>query len=229
MKYDLHMHTNYSRHWFFGIDALNTPEEMVRAAIRKGLDGVAITDHDNVKGGLKAKAAARRLNRDFKVIVGTEISTNDGHMLGIGIKENIKPGLSAEETVEKIREMGGIAVAAHPFAKFWFRKCLGEQAVKADAIEILNSCTCRRFQNRSAERLAKSAGKPGTASSDSHCARTVGLAGISCDTDPLTAIRKGKFRIYGNVAPKRDFFYLSAKKYGRSIKWRFKGGPDLKE
>ncbi|MEM5814364.1 MAG: PHP domain-containing protein [Candidatus Aenigmatarchaeota archaeon] len=227
MRYDLHMHTNYSRHWFFGIDALGTPEEMVRAAIRKGLDGIAITDHDNVKGGLKAKSAARRIDKGFKVITGAEISSRAGHILGLGIKENVRPDLSVEETVEKIHELGGVAVAAHPFARFWFRACLQEEAIKADALEALNACTCRRFQNNKAAWLAKKSGVPGIASSDSHCTRTVGLAGITCDTDPLTAIRKNRFKTFGEIAKKRDF--LTGKKYGRSIKWRFGGGPNLEQ
>jgi predicted metal-dependent phosphoesterase TrpH len=228
MRYDLHTHTNYSRHWFFGIDALATPQQMVKAAVKKGLDGIAVTDHDNIRGGLKAKEFARRF-KGFKVITGVEISSDAGHILGLGIKEDVRANLSVEETVEKIRDLGGLAVAAHPFAKFWFRDCLGERATKADAMEILNACTCRRFQNKRAARLARESGVPGTASSDSHSMRTVGLAGIICDTDPLTAIRKNKFEIYGDIAKKREFLYLTANKYGRSIKWKFTGGPKLEE
>jgi len=227
MKYDLHTHTNYSRHWLFGIDALGTPEQMIKAAIKKGLDGIAVTDHDNVKGSLKAKEAARRIGRDFSIITGAEISSKFGHILGLGITENVRPDLSVEETVEKIHDLGGIAVAAHPYAKFWLRECLKEQALKADAIEILNACTCTQFQNRTAQRLVRKAGKPGIASTDSHCMRTLGNAGIICYGDPLSAIMKNNFRIFGKTAPKKDFLYLIAKKYGRSIKWKFEGGPDL--
>jgi len=229
MRYDLHTHTNYSRHWLFGIDALGTPEEMVKAAIRKGLGGIAVTDHENVKGSLKAKEAARRIDKNFKVITGTEITSGSGHILGLGIKEDVRPGMGVEETVERIRDLGGFAVAAHPFAKFWFRACLKEQAVKADAIEILNACTCTKFQNRAAQRFAEKAGKHGIAASDSHCPRTLGMAGIECDGDPLSAIRKGRFAIFGKIAPRKDFLYLMGKKYGRSIKWKVVGKPRLQE
>jgi predicted metal-dependent phosphoesterase TrpH len=198
---------------------------MVRAAIRKGLDGIAITDHDNVRGGLKARNFARRFD-GFKVITGTEVSTRSGHVLGLGVDENVKLDMGVEETVEKIHDLGGVAVAAHPFAKFWLRTCLGEKALKADAIEILNACTCRNFQNRMAGRLAEHGRKAGTASSDSHCSRTVGLAGIICDGDPLSAIKRGRFGTFGRIARKREFLYLTSKKYGRSIKWRFTGGLD---
>jgi len=227
MRYDLHTHTNYSRHWFFGTDAISTPEEMVKAAIRKGLGGIAVTDHDNVKGSLKAKAAGKRLDKNFKVITGAEVSSSSGHILALGVKENVKHGLGVEETVESIHDLGGVAVAAHPFAKFWFRACLKEQAVKADAMEILNACTCRQFQNRRAALLSKKSGVPGTASSDSHCSRTIGLAGIICDGDPLSAVKKGRFETFGRIAKKRDFLYLTGKKYGLSIKWKFRGGPKL--
>lgn len=217
MFYDLHNHTNYSKHWFFGVDALNTPKEMVKTAIKRGLDGMAITDHDNVKGGLKALAVAHRMCRNFKVIPGTEISSKAGHMLGLGIKENVRPDLSVEETVEKIHDLGGVAVAAHPFARFWFRACLKEDAVKADAIEVLNACTCKNFQNRRAALLAKKSGVPGMAASDSHCTRTVGLAGIICSGDPLSALKKGRFDVFGKIAKNRDFLYLGGKKYGVSF------------
>jgi len=228
MRYDLHTHTNYSRHWLFGIDALGTPEEMVKAAIRKGLDGIAVTDHDNVKGSLKAKEFARKF-KDFKVITGAEISSNAGHILGLGIRESVRPNLSVEETVEKIHDLGGLAVAAHPYAKFWLRDCLKEQSLKADAIEVLNACTCTQFQNRAAQKLAARTGKPGIASTDSHCPRTLGKAGIICDGDPLSAVVKNNFKVFGKTAPKKDFLYLMAKKYGRSIKWKFEGGPKLEK
>jgi hypothetical protein len=228
MIYDLHTHTIYSHHWFFGVDALNTPEEMVRAAVKRGLNGMAITDHDNVKGALKAKAFAKNF-KNFKLVTGTEISSKTGHILGLGITENITPDLSVEETVERIHDLGGIAVAAHPFAKFWFRTCLEKEALKADAIEILNACTCRRFQNKRAELLASSNKMPGIASTDSHSARTIGIAGIECDGDPLSAVKGGKFATFGDIARKRDFLYLSGKKFGRSIKWKFTGGQKLEE
>jgi len=60
MRIDCHCHTIYSKHWFWGYDSINTPKEMIKAAIKKGLDGIAITDHNTVKGSLIGKKIAKK-------------------------------------------------------------------------------------------------------------------------------------------------------------------------
>jgi predicted metal-dependent phosphoesterase TrpH len=87
---------------------------MIEAAIRKGLGGIIITDHDSAKGRLVGKEAAKDC-RDFKVIPGAEITSRIGHLLTTDVDENIQKGLGVEETVELIHDLGGIAVASHPF------------------------------------------------------------------------------------------------------------------
>jgi predicted metal-dependent phosphoesterase TrpH len=87
---------------------------MIEAAIRKRLGGIIITDHDSAKGGLVGKEAARGYG-GFKVIPGAEITSRIGHVLAIDVDENIQKGLGVEETVELIHDLGGIAVASHPF------------------------------------------------------------------------------------------------------------------
>ena len=119
MKIDCHCHTIYSKHWFWGYDALNTPLEMIKAAIKKGLDGLAITDHNTVKGSLVGKKVAKKY-KNFILITGCEIRTKSCEVIALGIKENISPNLSLEETIEKIHDLGGIAVIPHPFGKYFF-------------------------------------------------------------------------------------------------------------
>src|SRR4030067_1854146 len=114
MKIDCHCHTIYSRHAFWGSDALNTPLEMIKAAVKKGIDGLAITDHNTVKGSLIAKKEARRF-KNFKIITGCEVRTREGEIIALGVKENIPMNLSIEETVKIIKDLGGISVAPHPF------------------------------------------------------------------------------------------------------------------
>ncbi len=223
-KFDLHSHTTYSKHWFWGMDALNTPQEMVKVAIKRGMNGLAITDHQTVKGSLVAKRFAKRY-RDFIVITGAEIRTISGDVVALGIKEDVPDDLSLGETVEKIRRQGGIAVAAHPFAKFMVRKCVGDEARRLDAIEVFNAGSCKGFQNRKALRYAEKFRMPKTAGSDAHCMRDVGRAGIICEArtqdDVLENIMKKRCRIFGEYTPYKDLAYLSIMKFSRSLKNRF--------
>jgi hypothetical protein len=220
MKIDLHCHTIYSKHFIWGFDSLNTPEEMIKAAIKKGLNGLAVTDHNNVKGSLEAVKAAKKY-KDFKIITGSEIKTESGEIIGLGIKENVPIFLSLEETVEKIHDLGGIAVAPHPFGKYFFRKCVEENAKKADAIEVFNS-TLTKGANKKALLLSEKYKTGKTAGSDAHSINEVGNAGIVCN-DPLEDIIKGKVKIFGRKTPFIDIAYLISRKFLRSVEWRLTG------
>jgi len=166
---------------------------MIEAAIRRGLQGMIITDHDSVMGGLVGKRAAKEYN-GFQVVPGAEVTSRSGHILAIGIEVDVPKRLSVEETVEKIHDLGGIAIASHPFSSR-VRPSLGEECLKTDGIEVFNS-TNRSLANASAMSLAQARGRPGTAGSDSHWAKTVGNCGIICD-DPLTDIERGRIRLFG--------------------------------
>lgn len=222
-RFDLHSHTVYSKHWFWGMDALNTPRQMVKAAIKKGMSGLAITDHQTVKGSLVAKSFAKRY-KDFIVITGMEIRTDSGDVVALGINEDVPDDLSLANTIEKIHALGGIAVAAHPFAKFLVRKCVGCEAKELDAIEVFNAGSCKGFQNRKALEYAEKLKKPETAGSDAHCMRDVGRAGIicgACNQDGVLAgIMKKRCSIFGEYTPYKDLAYLSIKKFSRSLKNR---------
>jgi len=196
LKWETHCHTIYSNRHRRSFDALNTPREMLEAAIAKGLQGMIITDHDSVMGGLAGRKAAR-MYKDFQVIPGAEISSRSGHILAIGIEANVPKRLSVEETVERIHDLGGIAIASHPFSRR-VRPSLGEESLKTDGVEVFNA-TNRGLANVQAVSLARANGSPATAGSDSHWVRTVGKAGIICD-DPLNDIRKGQTRLFGTYA-----------------------------
>jgi predicted metal-dependent phosphoesterase TrpH len=105
---DLHMHTVWS-------DGAQRPETILKA-VRGRLDVVAITDHDEIRGALQARDWARgHPDLGVDVVVGEEISTLNGHLLGLFLEERVPPGLSALETIATIHAQGGLAVAAHPF------------------------------------------------------------------------------------------------------------------
>jgi len=217
MKWDLHSHTIYSKHWFWGYDALNTPREMVKAAIKKGLDGLAITDHNTIKGGLIAKKIAKRY-KNFTIIIGSEIKTLSGELIALGIEENIPKKLTLEETIERIHDLGGISIAPHPFGAYFFRRCLGEKAIKTDAIEVFNA-SITNGANQKALDLAKKFRLPKTASSDAHWTKNVGNAGVICE-NPLEDIRKNRTKLFCNRTSYRDIAQVAIKKFKRSIKWR---------
>ena len=194
MKWETHCHTLYSNRRRRQFDALNSPREMIESAIRKGLEGIIITDHDSVKGGLVGKEVAKGY-RDFTVVPGAEVTSRAGHILAIGIDENVQKGLSVEETVELIHDLGGIAVASHPFSSR-VRPSVGNHCLKADGIEVFNA-TNRGLANSRASSLAQMHGRPRTAGSDAHWARTIGTAGIICD-DPLEDIPKRRVDLFGD-------------------------------
>jgi len=219
LKFDMHMHTVYSKHWFFGIDALDYPRDMIKAAIKKGLTGIAITDHNNVRGSLIALKDARSIDKNFKIITGSEIRSASGDILALGIKENVDPLQSVEETVEKIRDLGGIAIAAHPFSAFVFRNVLQNEAIKTDGVEIFNATNSRFYQDARSMKLANRYNMPVSAGSDAHSMIAVGNAGIICDSDPLEAIIKRKVKVFGNYTPYKHIAFQALSKFGRSAKW----------
>ncbi len=219
MLIDCHCHSIYSKHWFWGFDSLNTPQEIVKVAVKKGLGGIAITDHNTIKGSLVARKFAKKY-KGFIVITGSEIRTKTGkEVIGLGIKEEIKPNLEFEETVEKIHEAGGIAVLPHPFGKYIFKRCTEKDAKLVDAIEVFNSTLLKIF-NEKASSFAKKFKKARTAGSDAHSIKEVGNACIICNGDPIEEIMKGRVKIIGRVTPFKDIVSLISKKFLRSIEWR---------
>jgi len=96
----MHVHSCYS------LDSLITPEELVFYAKKRGLNGIAVTDHDRLDGALKIAAET-----DFLVIPGIEVRSSEGHVVGLNVKELVSGELSANETANRIHDAGGIAVA----------------------------------------------------------------------------------------------------------------------
>src|SRR5690348_18007819 len=104
MKIDLHSHTRCSK------DCVNDYDRIIAAVQRSGLDGIAVTDHDEFRGALEMKRRA-----PFLVIPGEEIKTNRGEIIGLFLQEWIPPGLDPLETVQRIHGQGGLAYVPHPF------------------------------------------------------------------------------------------------------------------
>ena len=163
MKLDLHVHTSYSQ------DGKDTPEVIIKYAKKIGLKGIAITDHNEINGALKAP---KLTSDDFIVIPGIEISSKNGHVLAYNIKEKIPRNQTIKETVESIHSLGGIAVIAHPFG---IRSGVTKKQILYNDFDAIEAFNARSFSgNEEAGLLADSLKLGKTAGSDCHQARDVG-------------------------------------------------------
>ena len=190
MKYDLHIHSKYSS------DGILEVKEIVKAAIKRGLDGIAITDHNTIKGGIEAK----KYEADgLKVIVGSEIMTEKGEIIGLFLSEEIKPG-NIINVISEIREQNGMIIIPHPFDKLRHSSFQpGEEDIKfIDCIEGFNSRCLFQKYNDHAKEFAKKHDLVITAGSDSHFMNEIGNAGIITETEDIReAFQKKNINIFG--------------------------------
>lgn len=191
----MHVHTRYSN------DAFITSRELVIYSRKRGLDGVAITDHDTV-GGLREFSRIKGL----LVIPGVEITTSQGHVLAINVSTVVEGGLSFAETVERIHDAGGLAIVAHPTAFF---KGIAEDQLGHgfDGLEVINSCAVPfRFSVRRNRKIAAKLNVAQTGGSDAHYAPEIGMAYtlIEAETgvdDVVETIRRGATTPFGRSTP----------------------------
>ncbi|MCE8425883.1 MAG: PHP domain-containing protein [Candidatus Methanoperedens sp.] len=200
-KADTHVHTKYSGFTKYSFahfpESISEPDMVVKAAIRRGLDVLCITDHNTIAGALKAKKYAAGLT-GFEVVIGEEVSTSEGEMIGLFLQDRIDPGLGAEETAQRLHEQGGIAIAPHPFSPHC--PCLKQkvQFLDLDAVEVFNAVHRDPYSNRLASRKSVTNGKASTAGSDAHSLEMVGNAyttfpGNSADELRTSILRKNTF------------------------------------
>src|SRR5258705_12337068 len=106
IRLDMHMHTEYSR------DSRVALADFAELARKAQLGAVCITDHDTIEGGLRL----REMETGIQVIVGEEITTADGELVGLYLNEKVAPGQSADRSIDLIHEQGGLAYVPHPFS-----------------------------------------------------------------------------------------------------------------
>jgi len=189
--FDIHIHSNYS-------DGANSIGEIVNHAKKLGLGGIAITDHNEIEGSLRAMEFD---SADFRVIPGIEVSSREGHIVGLGVGKVVYSKLSAEETVKRIHELGGLAIAVHPYDRI--RSGVGDLIYELDfdAVEIYNGHTLS--VTKSPEDTMKGLSIPAVCGSDAHCLDEIGMAVIKVEGDPIEAIRKGEVTIEEHIKTSR--------------------------
>lgn len=178
---DLHCHTSAS------FDSLANPAGVARAAAARGLTHLAITDHDRIDGALAARDAAPA---GLTILVGEEIRTTAGDLIGVFLERPVARDLSPADAVAAVREQGGLVGIPHPFDRFRGSLGRGEDGLGAlvglvDWVEAYNARLIGRGNERAAE-LALANGLPGVAVSDAHTTMEVGVAYTALGGDPST-------------------------------------------
>jgi predicted metal-dependent phosphoesterase TrpH len=173
---DLHMHTTASDGW-------PSPQQVVDHASQIGLDVIAVTDHDTIEGALRAAEHAARRTK-LHVVVGEEVSSRDGHIVALFIEKKIRPGMSAAATVHAIHDLGGLAVAVHPFWRTQRRTRSSRvhgvgwlaAELEFDAVEVENATPGFYVFNQLARRLNMGLGSAEVGGSDAHILDAIGRA-----------------------------------------------------
>lgn len=172
-KADLHIHSNHS-------DGLaRIPDIMDYVQEHTNLKVISITDHNTIEGARFAQSIQDMY--DFEVVIGEEISSKHGHIIGLFLEEAIPPGLSAVGTIAAINEQGGVAVIPHPFANRAFGpfglKSIGDKLndLAFHALEVYNSSPYLIYANRLAARaFTGGQGVASTGGSDAHVLKAIG-------------------------------------------------------
>lgn len=186
MLLDLHVHSGFSP------DCLSSPAALLRAARKRGLDAIAVTDHDTIQGGLAVSA----LNRDptFNVIIGCEVTTEAGDIIGLFLRREIRSH-KALDVIAAIHEQGGLALLPHPFHP---RPPRHDVASAVDLIEVFNARVAPAA-NEQAYDLAARLGKISVCGSDAHFLSDVGRCRVLAEgSDARTALLSGIKRLETN-------------------------------
>ncbi len=221
IKVDLHVHSE-------GSYDCNEPVELIlEHADDIDLDAVAITDHNSIEKSLEAREEAE--DYDITVIPGAEVSTDNGHLLALGVEELPEKGQDFMDTVEEVRDMGGVAVVPHPFqtTRHGVRK---SKIDDIDAVEVYNSWLFTGWKNKKAKRFARKNDYPETAASDAHSITMVGKAYTEINTffseeddlssdEILKAIKNGSNHVYGRRKPLHLSTWDYTKAMARKTGW----------
>lgn len=175
LRVDMHTHTDHSP------DSRTTLRAFAAAVERAGLHVVCVTDHHTIEGALRLRA----MDPPFRVVVGQEVLTRDGELIGLFLERPVPRGLTAEETIARIHEQGGVVYVPHPFSRNRLhhirRDALERLARQVDAIEVFNAREVLAGDNRRAYHFAAAYGLAAGAGSDAHRAHELGRAYVEIE------------------------------------------------
>lgn len=214
LRVDFHIHSHFSA------DGDMSPEDVIKSAKESGLDAIAVTDHNSIKGGVEAQ----KISKGLIVFVGSEIKTKEGEIIGLNLKKDVPCDLSLVQACKLVKEQNGFIIVPHPFDKF--RNGIGDEIEKIvryiDAVEIFNARTLiDGFNNKSFE-FAKKRGLPFVAGSDSHFKSEIGSVCMLVDcggkkSEILKAIKEGRVKITGGKTGIMPHWKTFMKKIGREF------------
>jgi predicted metal-dependent phosphoesterase TrpH len=196
LKADFHIHSQYSG------DCSTTLDQIILTCQKKNINCIALTDHNEVDGALKLKKIA-----PFYVIVGEEILTTSGEIMGLFLTRKIPRDISIEEAIKRVKDQGGLLCAQHPFDKFRSDALQADVMEKIkdqiDMVEVFNARTPLKKTTDMAREFANLHNFPVTAGSDAHAAFEIGGAYVELPEfngkeDFLAALAQGK--VFGHRA-----------------------------
>ena len=180
MRIDLHCHTEASP------DSITPIEEIPDRCLARGIQVQAITDHHTLRGAHRLQAIVARGNHpNLTIIVGEEITTSQGELIGLFLEEKIQPNLTPRETVRAIKDQGGLVLLPHGFDPLRLPRLKADarQAIvdSIDIIETFNARISRPHWNRAAAEWAEKHGIVQSAGSDAHTLEDIGSAWVEVE------------------------------------------------
>lgn len=202
LRVQTHLHTVESKGTRIHTESIITLEQAVREALDNEIDVLAVTNHDTTRGYDKFSKRARESG--ILPILGIEVSTSEGHLIGLGVQEGIEKelrrGIDPLEAADTIKSCGGVVYIPHPFGT---GSGLGEDTKEVDgAVEAFNP-TCRRSENYYAVSAAKKLGRPMLVGADAHIPKMIPYATNVIEAEPyeddvLRSLKSGKVRRFEN-------------------------------
>ena len=192
-KADVHVHTRYSGFGQYKAitfpESICRPEDVVDEARRKGIRVLCITDHNSILGALRAREYAKRFS-DIEVVVGEEITALEGELIGLFLHEGIRQGLPVNETIELIREQGGLVIAPHPFSAHVPAVGKLVDELDIDGLEVLNGGHVDGYANETARNHAGVGRWAALAGSDAHASAQIGCCYTTFEGETAEDFRK---------------------------------------
>lgn len=210
MKYDLHTHTKYSA------DGVMEPAVLVKIAKKRGLEGIAVTDHNTLRGALFTK---QYQTPDFQVIAGMEITTERGEIIGLFLSEEITARYFTD-VVTQIHDQNGIVIVPHPFDRLRHSAFFPREndAHYFDAVEGFNARCIIQKDNEKSQMYANKLKLCLTAGSDAHYSNEIGNAGIIIpDEEIRESILRNHTKIFGRRTHMINPLYTKGLKFWRKI------------